>query len=558
MLKRELLRILTAVPLAAVAAAALLWQRGYYDVSFIPRTQAAETETTDTTPPTTDGGADSTGTPPAEVPSAESPSAEDPSAEAPSAEDPSAEDPSAEPETSGETAASKTIRVGDSLAAVMSRKKTTAEGFSPASDADLRAKGYYFTDTVYDGGTHAVAKVAPPFKLTSVFSYRKGTEYAVEVIKPDDSEWYGVYVPTEIDEPAMKMYMGYIIYDYKGESCYLLDSQGNTLLRFDPQVYKPAYTRDSANNPLFYTETEVIKQDENGREYTATIRNYYKLTADRTAFEPAVYDDAAENRGVYCDYPSYYGVSDSKYLKFCYSNTVVTTYKNGAIVERPACKFAYGTSNKSLKTQYRFAYAYNFSEGLAAVGDADRSMSFISESGYTALSNSRTYKNAEGRYVISSWLLPDTSGEESLGYFYFDHGLVRVRERIIDYYNKTARNKTLVVTDESYLIRRDGSKFPIPEGYKLVAYSDGVALLEKDGKYGYYDCTGDWIAQPIYTVAEPFYCGLAVLGWKNNVGMIDTTGKVVIPLTHEYVSNSSSGAIAAYDGGWSLYNVYRK
>ncbi len=113
--------------------------------------------------------------------------------------------------------------------------------------------------------------------------------------------------------------------------------------------------------------------------------------------------------------------------------------------------------------------------------------------------------------------------------------------------------------DVDVLVNQSGSEFPIPIGYTLCAYSDGVLLLEKDGKYGFMDYTGDWIAQPIYTAATAFRSGLATLTTPDGrVGMIDRTGKIVLPFRYTYISSASDGLITAFDGAWSVYKIMSK
>ena len=112
------------------------------------------------------------------------------------------------------------------------------------------------------------------------------------------------------------------------------------------------------------------------------------------------------------------------------------------------------------------------------------------------------------------------------------------------------------------MMDKNGKEFPLPEGYDIVSYSDGVILLTRDGKYGYMDYTGAWIAQPIYDFAQPFYEGLAVVGFgEGDRLMIDTEGNIVIPMgAYDYISNASSGVIAAWrDGhGWDILHKMAK
>ena len=95
-------------------------------------------------------------------------------------------------------------------------------------------------------------------------------------------------------------------------------------------------------------------------------------------------------------------------------------------------------------------------------------------------------------------------------------------------------------------------------GYSLAGYSEGILLLERDGLYGLYSCTGEWIAQPIYPQAKPFIGGLAELMTDDGRwGMIDTAGNIVLPFTYDAISQVSSGVVACFreETGWAVLRI---
>ena len=213
-------------------------------------------------------------------------------------------------------------------------------------------------------------------------------------------------------------------------------------------------------------------------------------------------------------------------------------------------------------TGYKFLAASQFSGGYAAVtaNENRRNLYFIDGNGRTVLgAPSHYYMASYERYVIFSYRAPLTTGVESVGSFYFDHGYVRVRKQLIDYYAYQVYHNVRVIMDVDVLVDKNGAEFPIPMGYTLKAYSDGVLLLEKDGKYGFMDYTGDWIAEPVYHSATAFRSGLATLKTEDGkVGMIDTKGNIVLPFRYNYISSASDGLITAYDGAWSVYKIMTK
>ena len=157
-------------------------------------------------------------------------------------------------------------------------------------------------------------------------------------------------------------------------------------------------------------------------------------------------------------------------------------------------------------------------DNLAAVTTKDNrgGLYFITTHGYRPFVTWQTKLNEHTRYVIENYLPPVTSGFESIGSYYYDEGLVRVRYQVIDYWNWDANGLVRVVTDEDILLRTDGSRYNMPAGYTLEGYSNGVLTLSKDGAYGFMHARGEWIAQPIYKRATAFVGGIGILDHSGN------------------------------------------
>ena len=260
-------------------------------------------------------------------------------------------------------------------------------------------------------------------------------------------------------------------------------------------------------------------------------------------------------------------------------------------------------------TPYQYRYALEFSEGTAAVtaaepiptyyyvdadgkplfpyrewstldkvynvyGNEDHSfvnnsgidrsvLYFIREDGEPLFPAGRMFKNDQDRKVFGSAQLPYSFGVESLGSFYFDHGLVRVRWQVIDFWRYFQRrnytgSQIKVMEEYDALLREDGTMFEIPFGYKLEGYSEGRLLLSRDGFFGIFSVTGEWIAQPIYGGGKPYVEGLAQLMTPDGRwGMIDTEGNIVLPFTYDKISGVSSGLVSCYreENGWSILRI---
>ena len=393
------------------------------------------------------------------------------------------------------------------------------------------------TGTFVPGET-VLGKMTFAFKLPKEFSYRKRQVLQQTVTLPDDDgEWFVTETKERQQRPAVELYMGYILLDNK-LNLSVIASDATPLSTMDDKVYSPAFVRDRYDRPLFVRDSVA--------EEGGTV--YFYLDTDGQNFIAADYDPAEEDRGLKFDYPASYGKSDNG----------VTTDKNGV-----TGRFAYVMRGVGMLTAYDFTNAYAFTENRAAVTTSKNrgGMYFIDENGNRTFDTWKYYFNEHGRDVYENLVLPLTDGIENIGFFYFDHGLTRVRRQVIDAYNWAYVRRVRTMKDEQILIRTDGTEYELPAGYTLEGYSDGMILLSKDGRYGFIDYTGEWIAQPIYTAATPFVCGLATLTTEDGrTGMIDTEGNIVLQFTFDYISQVSDGLIATYrkENGWTVLKMMEK
>ena len=210
------------------------------------------------------------------------------------------------------------------------------------------------------------------------------------------------------------------------------------------------------------------------------------------------------------------------------------------------------TLEVSWTTQYKYAEAYNFREGRAVTLDDNGVVRIINTSGATVVHLNQYHNNEyyTGTKLRQFYMLPPVRDVSQLGSFYYDEGLLRIIRADMPYNARTVYERK-----EDILIDLSGKQFPIPSGYSLYAYSEGMLILERNGLYGIYSKSGHWLVQPQYTSAQPFVEGLCVLTDANgNCGMIDKTGKVILPFAYKFISNASSGLISCYSeaAGWTV------
>ncbi len=233
----------------------------------------------------------------------------------------------------------------------------------------------------------------------------------------------------------------------------------------------------------------------------------------------------------------------------------VTAVRNDAIL------WGYRHADGTVAIEPRFLFAACFSEnGYAAVMTEENHICFIDTEGTVRIDpgNQRIYlPGRDRRPARRQYAMPESFDRSAAGMFTFDHGWTRVRRIDTDYYSSR-----LVLNDENVLINTSGEEFPLPSGYTLVSYTDGILLLQKNGLYGFMDYTGKWIAQPVYSYAEPFSGGLAVVGMSKDgmlKGMIDRQGNEILPLAYDHIEGAVGGIVIAYaqESGWSVFNVMK-
>lgn len=568
--KKQLLRLLAAVLVFGAALLVLLYFLGYYDLSFLDRYKVLGEVFGGTSASSQTGP--SALFDPSELMADELTGGEDAVTETPGASGigESAQDTTDGPDSVSalpedylyyETKSVKSVfeaeKLPDKLLTTsQTGSKTVAELLESGcqtvgvsySEAGLSytapepAEGEEETDVVYAPevvtaeyvpGETVLGKLTFAFQLPESFSLRRRQVTRKVVKQPsDDGEWYVTTETSREQRPAIELYMGYILMD-NGKEVSLIASDATPLCAIDEQVYFPAYARDRYDRPLFYRDSA-----DGGTVY------FYLDTAGKN-FISTEYDEVTEGRGLRFDYPASYGKSDS----------AVTTDRNDL-----NGRMAYVMRGVGMLTSYDFTRAYAFSENRAAVTTArNRSgLYFIDENGNRAFDTWKYYFNEHGRDVYENLMLPLTDGIENIGSYYYEYGLTRVRRQVIDAYNWAYVGRVRTILEEDVLIRTDGTEYELPVGYELEGYSDGMILLSKDGRYGFIDYTGEWIAQPIYTDATPFVCGLATLTTEDGrVGMIDTEGNIVLQFTFDYISQVSDGLIAVYreENGWTILKM---
>lgn len=387
---------------------------------------------------------------------------------------------------------------------------------------------------VYSGENFALAKSA--VKLPTAFSVGKETvKVPVKYTKGTSSEILIKYEEDEADIKAVELYMGYIIINSEDQSSSLYNENGEKICDLGDK--EPAYKRTYDGTPIF-----------------RDAKKYYIFSSESGEFE-----EISESKivfGLEYDYPAYsYKTAAGVHIYASYvSSKKVYTYLD-----------AYD-EKQEIKTNYSMAYNFGPTD-CALVKLTSGSVRIINSAGKTVHTSPTTVytyypEGTDAGYSIKVqryYALPYLNDISAIGSGTIDeYGWMRIR---IQLKGRSPGIGDKIVGDYETLINAKGELFEIPEGYTLEGYSDGVLLLSRNGLYGYYTVEGKWIANPIYTFASPFVQGLAALGYSDGtVGMIDTDGNIVLPFAFRYVSNVSSGLVAAYSesGGWEVFKLMER
>ena len=316
--------------------------------------------------------------------------------------------------------------------------------------------------------------------------------------------------------PCYYLYGAHLLYRSE-QKTYLLDAQsGQTLL--DVTEYLPVYCKTKDQQPIFTKE---------GGYYV--YENGAMVAIDAPTFRGLYYNDAPLPSAVLT--PFY----DKESGLWGYQNA------SGDVVISPT---------------YRRAYPFG-DNGLAAVQKTKTTgLWFIDQSGNVVLNSAENTYTYNGLPAYDLYAAVEDLSEQSMGELFFSHGYVRVVAMTYAINNTTEVLRTRVL-----LVDGSGREMSLPTDYTVRAYSDGVAVLEKNGKYGYYSHKGYWIVDPIYESAAAFSGGVGVLVDQNGKYLaVNLEGRVIIDAIFDALSAPSAGNLLGYqkEQGWMLLSFWSK
>lgn len=93
------------------------------------------------------------------------------------------------------------------------------------------------------------------------------------------------------------------------------------------------------------------------------------------------------------------------------------------------------------------------------------------------------------------------------------------------------------------LVERDSEEERIPKRFEIAQpFSDGLAAVRIDGRYGYIDTTGKIVIAPQFEAGGPFSGEYAEVQVEGRSGAIDRTGRIVVPTQFDRLIPFTAGA----------------
>jgi hypothetical protein len=94
-----------------------------------------------------------------------------------------------------------------------------------------------------------------------------------------------------------------------------------------------------------------------------------------------------------------------------------------------------------------------------------------------------------------------------------------------------------------------------PRFENAMPFSEGLAGVRLNGRFGYIDRRGEFVIQPQFDRGGEFYQGRAEIVVDGNAGVIDRTGQVIVPPRFRRAIPLTKDVIVAVEGQWRPENL---
>jgi len=205
-----------------------------------------------------------------------------------------------------------------------------------------------------------------------------------------------------------------------------------------------------------------------------------------------------------------------------------------------------------VKTKYH--NVNDFTEGICWVGQSDSKCHYIDKTGKKILSEydrcSSFINGYAGVKIDKTWNIINRNGKLIVPHIKTQSDNVWITEKYIIFHLEGKDNKFLnfdTLTQKTFITSRN-----------FLICEFGLYPMVKDKKYGFINMNDDWVIPPVYEKAYRFTDGLAAVKVNDKWGFIDQTGKNVIsPSYIEEPSLFSNGyAQIQLEDYWGIINKH--
>ncbi len=283
-------------------------------------------------------------------------------------------------------------------------------------------------------------------------------------------------------------------------------------IKIDRISYLDGFTPENVSYSLGYIFAGDRIFDKSGNDLTSVLLGYNFIGLrdlnGNALFEKDGKYYFLQNGAVTESNETRYTANEPRY--FFESDDSATFYKSNG-------KWGLKNSEGKIVVSASFTYAYGISEGVAIFATQNKNLYLY---------------DMDGKKISTNYFVPQTG--KGIGF---------------------VKNNITLASDGSknIVLKPNGAILETPADYRVVGCSDGMILLEKNGKKGYMGSDGRWKVYPEYSYANDYCEGLAIVS-DGKLKVIDKNGETVIPGIFDHIFNFADGVTFAYsfENGWYI------
>ena len=257
----------------------------------------------------------------------------------------------------------------------------------------------------------------------------------------------------------------------------------------------------------------------------------------------------------------------------------ISDFSEGAALVKVDEKWGFIDKVGNIVIEPKFDDAWPFSEGFALVKESEK-WGFIDQQGEVVipLRFDRSYSSEGTGFLFKPgpegpiWISYDKNGRayrkglvdwltrcniSLMGHWCYQQGTSSSSETN-NWVDNFSEGLARVIVDQKWgYIDKTGNTVIEPKFQFGSSFSQGLAVVQFEEKMGYVDQSGRFVIepQPYESVSGMFFEGLAVVKKDNKVGFIDKTGLTVIDFEYDEVKGFSEGMAAVrLEDKWGFIN----